>query len=233
MFSGKMRWKLILAVLVIIAIIAAIFFTQTGLSVLGFLKDRISETSSFIFRTPPGNAFPVVVTVDLKDKNSFYGQSYSVSDSTFTATSEYSSIQVDDGKETLADNTANIILKKFSGTFEITSSGILRLSGNANYIKINDNERTRENPYKIDIEATTLDCTPCSFVLENLVSSMSFPSISGEVKKLKADGSVDQIKYLTNEKLDIQNFNGVFQLTNDTLILTGMTNQIRGENFNF
>ncbi|MDI6798870.1 MAG: hypothetical protein QMD12_02645 [Candidatus Aenigmarchaeota archaeon] len=228
-----MRWKLLLAVLVIV-ILGMLLTTQHGLNLADFIKNKISETSSFIFGVQPKSAFPAILTVGLNNKNSFYGQSYKLSDSTFTTSSMFNSIKIDDGKISVPEKRTDMIIRGFRGNFEITSFGSLKLTGESTYIKINMIEMTREKPYKVEVEALPFDCSPsCSFQLEGLSSNIVFPSVTGEVKKLKADGSLDQLKRLENERLEIENFNGIFQLSDDSLILTGMTSQIRGEGFVF
>ncbi len=44
-----MRLKAILAVIIVLAIIGLIFFTNSGKKVVEFLSGKISETASFIF----------------------------------------------------------------------------------------------------------------------------------------------------------------------------------------
>ncbi len=152
--------------------------------------------------------------------------------SNFTASSVYNFISVDGGTEKVSGSKrVEIELRGINGKLEITSIGTLRISGEANYIRIGDYERSREKPYQIEMEALPFDCSPsCSFKAENLNSDLNFLVISGEVKKLRNDGSVDQIKYLKEEGLTIQGFSGSFEL-GDSTVLSGEAIQVKGSDF--
>jgi hypothetical protein len=59
---------------------------------------------------------------------------------------------------------------------------------------------------------------------------LNFLTISGEVKKLRSDGSIDQIKYLKEESLTVQGFSGSLELK-DSIILGGEAVQVKGSDF--
>lgn len=227
-----MKVKAVLAVLIVIAIVGLLFLTDTGKKAVDFLSSRISETASFIFGSKSTKTFKMVLEVSLENKKSFYEKSFSMKNSNFTASSVYNFISVDGGIEKVSSSKrAEIELRAFNGKLEITSLGSLRVSGEANYIRIGDYERSREKPYQIEIEALPFDCSPsCSFKADNLNADLSFLVISGEVKKLRNDGSVDQVKYLKEESLLVQGFSGSLEL-GDSLIMSGEATQVRGSDF--
>ena len=165
-------------------------------------------------------------------KKSFYEKSFSMKNSNFTASSVYNFISVDGGIEKVSNSKrVGIEVRGFNGKLEITTLGTLRVSGEANYIRIGDYERSREKPYQVEIEALPFDCSPpCSFRVENLNADLNFLVVSGEVKKLRTDGSVDQIKYLKEESLVIQGFSGSLELS-ESIILSGEATQVRGSDF--
>jgi hypothetical protein len=227
-----MKLKAILAVVIILAIIGLIFFTDSGKKVIEFLSGKLSETASFIFGPKSTKTFRMSLEVSLDNKKSFYEKSFVMKNSNFTGFSVYNFISVDGGIEKVSGSKrVEIELRGINGKLEITSIGTLRISGEANYIRIGDYERSREKPYQIEIEALPFDCSPsCSFKAENLNADLNFLVISGEVKKLRSDGSIDQIKYLKEEGLTVQGFSGILELKN-SIILSGEAVQVKGSNF--
>ncbi|MEM5883208.1 MAG: hypothetical protein QXQ77_03135 [Candidatus Aenigmatarchaeota archaeon] len=226
-----MKLKVILAIIIIVTIATLLFFKDSGTKVINFLGERLSETASFIFGQNK-KAFRMILEVSLEDKKSFYSKSFSLKDSNLTAYTVYNFISVDGGIEKISGNRrVDVELRGLKGKLEISSVGTLRISGEANYIRIGDYERSRDKPYQIEIEALPFDCSPtCKFKAENLNADLSFSLISGEVKKLRSDGSADQIKYLKEESLIVQGFKGSLELEN-SLILSGEAIQVRGNDF--
>ncbi|MEM5793811.1 MAG: hypothetical protein QXS48_03900 [Candidatus Aenigmatarchaeota archaeon] len=227
-----MKLKAVIAVIIIIAIVGLLFFTDSGKKTIEFIGGKFSETASFIFGPKNTKTFRMVLEVSLENKKSFYEKSFSLKNSNFTAYSIYNFISVDGGIEKISGNKrVELELRDLNGKLEVSSVGTLRISGEANYIRVGDYERSRDKPYQIEIEALPFDCSPaCSFKAENLNADLSFSVISGEVKKLRSDGSVDQIKYLKEESLIIQGFKGSFEL-GKSLILSGEAVQVRGSDF--
>ncbi|MCS7106445.1 MAG: hypothetical protein NZ942_03950 [Candidatus Aenigmarchaeota archaeon] len=226
-----MRLKAVLAVVIVLAIVALLFFTDSGKRALEFFGGKISETASFILGQNT-KTFKMSLEVSLENRKSFYGKSFSTENSNFSALSVYNFISVDGGVEKVSGKKRiEIELKGLKGKLEISSLGTLRISGEANYIRIGDYERSREKPYQVEIEALPFDCSPaCNFKVDNIKADLSFSLISGEVKKLKDDGVVDQIKYLREESLIIQKFVGSLELK-DNLTLSGEATQVRGIDF--
>ncbi|MEM5834440.1 MAG: hypothetical protein QXQ69_01160 [Candidatus Aenigmatarchaeota archaeon] len=226
-----MRFKPVLAAIIIIAIIGLLFFTDSGKKLVEFLSGKIGETASFILGRNT-KTFKMILELSLENKKNFYGKSFLAENSNFTAKSVYNFISVDGGIEKISGSKrVEIELKGLKGRLEVSNVGTLRISGEANYIRIGEYERSRDKAYQVEIEALPFDCSPtCTFKAENLKSDLSFSVINGEVKKLRNDGSVDQIKYLKEESLIIQGFIGSFEL-NNSLILSGEATQVRGSDF--
>ena len=69
--------------------------------------------------------------------------------------------------------------------------------------------------------------------LGNVMQSFSFTNANGQLQKLQSDGSLDQIKFLNSEKLDVNGFSGDMYLNNNTVILFGTANSAKGTDFAF
>ncbi|MEM7825790.1 MAG: hypothetical protein QW412_02950 [Candidatus Aenigmatarchaeota archaeon] len=226
-----MKVKTILALVVILAILGLIFLTDSGKKVVKFLTEKISETASFILGPKTTKTFRMSLEVSLENKKGFYEKSFLMKGSNFTASTVYNFISVDGGIEKVSNRRVQVEIKGLNGRLEITALGTLRVSGEANYIRVGDYERSREKPYQIEIEALPFDCSPsCTLKADNLSADLNFLVISGEAKKLRDDGSVDQIKYLKEESLTIQGFVGSFELA-QSLILSGNAIQVKGSDF--
>ena len=232
MFSERMRWKLLLFGIVVLAIAALLLLTDVGIRFTNILREGLGGITSFFYGVSSKSSFPIILTVKLENKNSFFDQEFKLTDSSFSSSGSITSLKVDEGKEVIP-GIASVSLRGINGKLEIIAPGNLKISGEASYIKINDMERKRETPYKIELEINPFDCSDCSFMVENIESNLKFNSLTGEIKKLKSEGRVDWIKPLSNEMLEIYNFKGVLQLTNNSLVLSGMTTQIKGEGFSF
>lgn len=228
-----MKFKLLLAVVVVILIVGVVFFTDTGRQYAEIIKNKIVETGGFIFNSGPKKSFNIALQVDSSNRRYFYGQKYDAASSSLKASSIYNSIKIDGGEEKTGDNRFDMEIRGFKGSFELTNIDTVKIVGEANYIKIGDYERSREQPYQIEIEAIVFGCSPaCSFTAESVTSNLVFPSLTGDVTKLKSDGSVDQIKYLVDEKLEVEGFMGNFEFK-DSIKLIGNATQVRGADFVF
>ena len=74
---------------------------------------------------------------------------------------------------------------------------------------------------------------PSSFFINNLKNmNMRLESATGEIRKYE-NGSLDQLKVVKNERVEIYNFFGSISLKNGIVTLVGTSTRICGENFDF
>jgi len=221
-----MKIKLIFAAAMIL-IILALFFT-------GSIRDRyfgvlngIGGTFSGLFSMfqVSGGSFPLNVTLDA---NSFPARSFQQqgSDLTFDGVCNSSFIFGTQHSDLTGQN-CSIKVKNFDGRVDYSAQRFT-VSGKASRASLNEksyfpNVKTQ---ISFSIVATVAN-------LGNVMQSFSFTNANGQLQKLQSDGSLDQIKFLNSEKLDVNGFSGDMYLNNNTVILFGTANSAKGTDFAF
>jgi len=220
-----MRWKVLLAIVLIVVIVGLLLTTKTGMDYFEFLRNRVGEFFSVMFRKPPGELFEVVLTTD---REPFFGQSYKLTNSSFSCSGVYQSIRF--GEHLINLKTLKkvyIELNDIKGTFEYTKEGVVKLSGDSTLIEIDDLTLSSSKPSKVEIEIV-----PLEFSLTNIVQDKItlFP-VTGDIKRIIND-KIDSVS-LTNDKLEINNFHGELSLRDENIMLAGSTSSIVGDKFSF
>lgn len=220
---GKMNWKAILAVVLVLAIIGFIFFSgigskyipQLGLGSLVSLFPQQKPSSIF--------AFSLVTT-----STAFIGQDYKLVNASFDATGLYQSITA--GSLYLTSKQGNeitISLRNFNGDFQISTGGVT-LKGTATYAEFGDIAASADKTISIQ-----LAMIPSNYTLSSLQeNTMNFSGIGGSVQR--GNGSNVDVVNLYNSSLTINYFAGSLTKQSDgTAILSGTASSVKGDTFSF
>lgn len=220
-----MRWKALLAVVLIVVIVGLLLTTKTGLDYFEFLRNKVGEFFSVMFRKPPGELFEIVLTTS---REPFFGQSYKVTNSSFSCSGVYQSIRF--GEHVISQKTlkkVSIELKNIKGTFEYTKEGSIRLSGQSTFIEIDDLRLSSPRASRVEIEIVPLD-----FSLTNIdQDKITLFPVTGDIKRVIND-KLDSVS-LTNEKLEINDFRGELSFREGDMMLAGSASSIVGDKFSF
>lgn len=232
-----MQWKLLLVAMLIVVIAGLLLITPFGQKYTEFFRELftknvgafISTVSSMILRINPSEFFTVYLSAS---KESFYGQSYKISNSSFSVAGMYQSMKI--GDQTLVPKTskrASIKIQNMNGLFEMTSTGNVKLSVSSDYVEIDDYIFSSTKPLKIETEVT-----PFSFSLAPIIGDkIVFSSVSGEIKRFKGkSGELIDTASLSNSKLEIRSFSGYIKLEEEgSMTLHGLANYVKGDTFTF
>lgn len=214
-----MQWKILLAVLAVLALTSTVLFTQPDYAKL-FVDKITGFFSSIIKPSTPEVSFQIILTAD---RNSFYEQSYKVSNSMLMVSGVPVQMRVSDVVWKVEDDKADIVVD-FDGTFEITKAGSIVVSGKSRYVKINDVMTSDQADVSMEIVPTE------GFILGSLVQNkISLSSVNGEITRLDTGG----IQPLSGTSVDIDGFIGNMQLKDDKITLSGLVNSVKGKNFNW
>jgi len=218
-----MKWKALLAVIIVLVIAGLLFATDVGQKYIDFMKKSVGNFVSIIFKKQqPGQTFRVELTTN---KYPFYGQSYRITNSTFTGSGFYQKIKVGDWDVTIkSGKKVGVTINNFNGLFEYTSEGGIKLTGESNQIEIEDRAYSSERPTKIELEIV-----PFSFSLNNIAQDrISLQSVSGEIKTDRGQAPLEK------SKLEISFFTGDLMLAEDgNAKLEGVASSIIGDKFSF
>ena len=228
-----MHWKVLLALMLIILISGLFLVTPIGQkyseNVRGFFTKNvgsvISTFSTAVLKTKPASYFTVYLSAS---KESFYGQSFKVTNSTLSITGTYESIRIgDQALSSKSSKESNININNLNGVVGIVNNGNLRVSGSSNYFEVGDYIFSSAKPVKIEAEFT-----PSTFSLEPLVADkIVFTSVTGEVERL---GELMNTASLSSSKLEIKSFSGYVKLEPEgSMLLHGLSNNVKGDTFNF
>ena len=214
-----MQWKILVAALIILGVVAVMAFTEPGKQYTSFLSKYLG---SFVVGILNPEKFQFELNAN---KEALYGQSFPFSDSTFTASGTYETVSID-GKvwKSKASNELNVNFAG-DGKIEFTQDGKLVITASTNSVDLNDFTLTNEGNMNVNIEIA-----PSNFTLAKLVQSqIALSSTTGEVKKF-VNNTVLTADFVKSN-IAINNFNGTLQLANDTISLTGYATSITGSDF--
>jgi hypothetical protein len=205
-----MKWKLLLAVLIILGIAGLLFFWETGTGYLDFLKTKVGEFTAVVFKwvAPSGKQFSIVLTTD---KEIFYGQKYKVSNSTFESLGTVKEVRINNAVST---SQASIKIEGMKGSFEITRQNTVKISADAASVVLSTVQFSNANVY--------VEILPSSFLLSQFnQDKLVFSSVSGQVRTEEG-----WAKELANADIEIYNFKGSLKLEGNQTVLEGLTSKL-------
>jgi len=236
---GKMNWKVLLAVFVIIAIGVLLMQTEGGRTYFGqaldalkvkvgnFFSSAFNAKNIFGQQMPSGEAFQISLNVD---KKAFLGQTYDVSNSSI----HVSGVCIDSVK------IGNILLRKESsdceiemqtaeGTLEYTESGTVKFSGTTPELVADKSRFTNPADATEKAMKVSFEVLPKNFILAGLVQpKISLISVDGTLERLSSDGSIKSHEELKSENLEIGGFVGYLKLENSNINLQGSAVSVKG-----
>jgi hypothetical protein len=212
-----MKWKLMVAVAVVLVILGLLFFTEQGRRyaiALGSLTRGLTSTlgnfiGSFV-KIPLGKEFSFELNLN---KEAIFGQSFSFSNAGFEALGKILSLKID-GKTWEGGEKVKIELV---GSGEISvENGKLRLKGDVNLFKF-DSWKTSD--VKVEIEIV-----PESFSINNAKTGLiNLTQASGNATKKLED--IELKVEFDKANLKVENFFGTIEFK-ENLKLTGTATNI-------
>jgi len=217
-----MRFKLVLGILIIIAIIGLLTFSPQGRSfrekyldkyigpVTGFFK---GITGQLIKQQPANRTLDIMLETGL---NAISGQNFDLQNFNFDVELLYDSVVV--GGQNINVKDSEIIDFKttgMSGTIQMLGDNKMKIIGESLSVEANGIVFSPQS--EKDKISFTLAGTPTSLSLDNIEKdAMTFPDISGTLKFKDWPPLA-----LENDNLNIQKFKGTITLGEDTLMIIG------------
>ncbi|MEM7821503.1 MAG: hypothetical protein QXX38_01680 [Candidatus Aenigmatarchaeota archaeon] len=218
-----MKWKAILAVLLLLGIFG-LFFAK-GKTYIDLLSRRVGEFVDIILRKPPSGLFSFSLTTE---KETFYGQKYKLHNFTFSFRGLYNSLKVDGRKIGLKEEKEiEINLKGSEGSFELMNDGNIRIECYSEYIEI-DNVIFSEVNSKIEMEAPISNFLITGIEKDEII----LQPVKGSIKIFRNNLEPSTIN-VEGERVEIKNFYGKLNLNNEECTLLGDASSIKGKNFSF
>lgn len=214
-----MHWRAFLALIIVIGIIGLMTQGDIAKNLLGGLK-----VGGFAKTKEVQEGFSIVLS---SEKEAFYGQTYKVSNATFSSEGICQPIKLNE--MTLEKSLrCHIAIIDLTGQFEYASVGSIKVVGESSSANIDGSIYSSAVPIKIDLEII-----PFNFTLATISENkISLTSVSGDIKRLKND-TLEAITYLDASSLDISNFVGEIKLVNGLVVLTGTATSVEGQNFSW
>jgi hypothetical protein len=218
------HWKIWLTLILILGIVGLLLYTDAGKKTLSLFK--IPQFKK-ITPTPTGAQFSITLN---SNKEAFYSQMYTVTNSTFVANGICRQfIQINDLVLQKGETRCSVALAGFSGKVEYTSAGSVVASGESSSMFLDGSAYSSSKPIKVDLEVIPFTSTVDGLYKQKI----SLPSVSGSITRFKEDGSIKSVVYLSNNSLEISNFAGSLNLENETAILSGIANSVKGTDFSW
>jgi hypothetical protein len=212
-----MKWKTILILLIILAIIGILINTDLGQKVLNMFKSRFENVTSVLKEEEIRRIFPLTLTTQ---KESFFNKSFKISNSNFNAMGISQTINIGDILRRREGETVNLSIQIDEGMFNYTDIGNIRLIALSDNFRIDDYESVPGKKLNIEIEFV-----PFNFLLTNIVENeLVFSSLSGESS---IGGERGKLRLFSNDTLEIWGFKGYMQLyENGTISLSGIGEKV-------
>jgi hypothetical protein len=218
-----MKWKLLVAVAIVLAILGLLVFTEKGRQYATFIgsvtRSFASVLGNFVgsyVKISPSENFDLELVMN---KEAIYGQSFSFSDASFKASCQILKLKID-GKDWEGGEKTEIELTG-NGEILVGNEGRVSLKGDAKSLKF-DVWKTSD----VKVEAEIL---PESFSLSNVKEDLiNVSSVTGNAKK-KLEGIEVNVNFaLAN--LKIGGFSGLVEWENQTKLTGTVTNfEINGK----
>lgn len=224
-----MHWKGLLSIFVILAIVGLLLTTESGQRYVDVLRDSMTGFFASLTGFGAGVGEPFLMLLRGNEAD-FAGQSFSVKDGIFIGFGICQGlIQINDVMIDKGNARCNIDAEIVDGSFEFTGAGVLAARFDTSRITIDDASFLPSDKLSVSFEIVAFD-----FLLSGTEKrSIRFESITGELEKLKADGTTDQIKNLAAEPLQIDGFMGNIRLGDSMVTVNGLATAVRGSGFSF
>lgn len=219
-----MKWKVVLAAVLILAIVGFFFFSGIGSQYTS--QFGIGSLTGFLINQRPATAFQFSLSAP---RESFFGQDYKLTNASLDADGLYQYINAGNlNLESKAGKNITIALRNFNGDFQISAGGGIVLKGTATYAEFGDISASPDKTLNIQMELL-----PTTYTLTSLqANAINFAGITGTLQRGTPDNP-DQVN-LSNSKLTINYFAGSLTQQNDgTTVLLGSASSIKGDNFSF
>ncbi len=223
-FLERMRWKLWLAVFIILGIAYLLFFSEATSKYTEFFRGRLGEFISIFKPKPQGSFFEISLSIN---REALEDQSFNLPNSTLIVSGNFLTAKISEQKVLAKEGKiGRIALKDFVGKVEKRGNSF-KISGNCKGFEVNDLIFSAEKSSSVEIEVIPDEIS--LFYLTN--DRLLFSNANGELKRT-VDEKTDQIS-LKGSTLEIDNFVGSIIISEKTLKLSGMSNFVKGDGFIF
>jgi len=212
-----MRIKIVLTILLIIVVASLLVITPSGRNLIGNL-DTLPGLSSLV-NLGPKEYFQMQLVAN---KEAFSGKTFEITNSTLQISGLCVGFVYVFGANIEKDGTCTIIAEDAKGKVEYSSIGTMEGSIETRQVSLDNSVVIPSGDKRVRFTVV-----PSDMYLSNYNSnSVSLPSVVGEIKKFKVDGTDDQVKVLSAEKVEIQNYLGNVRLSFNNLILSGFATKV-------
>jgi len=126
------------------------------------------------------------------------------------------------GANIVKEGRCSILLEEVKGKVEYSSIGTLEGSIEAGQVNLDGSVIAPASDRRVRFSVVPTDM----FISNYNSNIISLPTVTGEVKKFKADGSQDQLKTLIDEKIEIFNYIGNARLNVNHMVLSGFATKV-------
>jgi len=211
-----MRAKIVLVVLLVMLIAGLLVFTPVGNNVFGGIS--LPGLSSFL-NFGSKEQFQMQLAAN---KDAFVGKTFDLSNTTMHLNGICVGSVYVFGANIAKEGRCNMLVEQVKGRLEYSSIGTIEAAIEGSQVTLDGLVMAPANDKKVKFSIVPTDL----FISSYNSNVVSLTSVTGEVKKFKSDGSQDQLKILTNEKVEISNYAGNVRLISNDIILSGFASKI-------
>ena len=209
-----MRAKILLVVFLLLLIAGLLVLTPVGKNFFGNMQS-LSSLLSF----GPNQYFQMQM---IANKNNFIGYAFEVSNTTVSTAGLCAGYAQIFGSSHFKDSRCNIIADGAKGKLTFTDVGTIDVDLEASQVTLDNTIIVPLSDKRIKFSVIPTDL----YIADYHTFSISLPAIYGEIKRFKLDGSQDQVKTLTGEKVEITKYAGNVRISLNDMVLSGSATKI-------
>ena len=219
-----MKYKLVLAVVLVLAIVGLIFVTDLGQPIGNFLSGNLGGLTSLFTGGNKGPGFGINLKVN---SESLYGQTFKISNSTIKLTGIPTVAKLND--QTLSFKEFQVVdmtIGNFKGNVVFNKDGSFGIVGETNYVEMDNFVFSSDKPKNIQLNVGSNSLSIDSFNSDKI----ALASASGSVDRVMNE-KVDSASF--DGKLEVNYFVGSMKLTDNSAEFLGTASSVKGDKFSF
>ena len=213
-----MRLKIVLVILLVMLIAGLLVLTPVGNNIFGVGSISLPGLSSLInFGSQERFQMQLVA-----NKDAFAGKAFEVTNTTVYVKGLCVGSVYVFGANIAKEGRCDISVENAKGKVEYSSIGTVEAAIEGGQVALDGSFISPANDRKV-----RFSIVPNELFISNYNSNgVSLAAVTGEIRKFKSDGSQDQLKILTNEKVEILGYIGNARLINNDMVLSGFASKV-------
>lgn len=213
-----MNLKILFAVVLIIVIAGLFVLLPTGKPLIGNIDISLPGLAALI-NLGSKDYFQMQLVAN---KEAFTGKTFDLGNTSIQVSGLCAGFVNIYGANIQKDARCTISADQVRGKLEYSTIGTIDVNIEASYVNMDGSIIVPGNDRRVRFSVIPSDL----YIANYNPLLVSLPSVTGELKKFKADGTDDQTKVLNSEKVEITSYIGNVRLSFNNIVLSGFATKV-------